>query len=164
MELPLTLATEEIGRNGSRVNEAEFSQPLCTALQIGLVNILARWGIKPSSVVGHSSGEIAAAYASQAISAASAIILAYYRGKLVKSEEGFGSMAAVGLGPEEVAPFIRPGVVIACHNSPCSVTLSGDKDEIDRVLERINAEQPGTLCRRLRVKTAYHSREYHCPL
>jgi acyl transferase domain-containing protein len=143
------------------VNEAEFSQPLCTAIQIGLVNTLAQWGIKPSSVVGHSSGEIAAAYAARAISASSAIIIAYYRGRLVKHQEGLGAMAAVGLSPEEVAPFLRSGVVIACHNSPRSVTLSGDKDGIGSALEQINIEQPETVCRRLRVKIAYHSRECH---
>lgn len=108
-------------------------------------------------MVGHSSGEIAAAYAAGAISAQSAIVLAYYRGKIVKVQEGLGSMAAVGLGPEEVTPFIETGVSIACHNSPRSITLSGDKSGIDRMLERISAELPGTLCRRLRVQVAYHS-------
>lgn len=141
----------------SQINGAEFSQPLCTAVQIGLIDILAKWGIQPSNVVGHSSGEIAAAYAARAISARSAIILAYYRGKVVKVQEGLGSMAAVGLGPVEVAPFIESGVCIACHNSPRSVTLSGNKSGIDRALERISVECPGTLCRRLRVQIAYHS-------
>ncbi|KAK2756138.1 Type I Iterative PKS [Arachnomyces sp. PD_36] len=150
---------EKLGgsRSTSKVNEAEFSQPLCTAVQIGLVRILDQWGIKPSSVVGHSSGEIAAAYAAGAITAPCAIILAYYRGKVAKSQEGFGAMAAVGLGPEEVTPFLRQGITIACYNSPRSVTISGDEDGINCVLERINIENPGTLCRRLRVKIAYHS-------
>jgi acyl transferase domain-containing protein len=47
----------------SRVDEAEYSQPLCTALQIALVNTYASIGIRPATVLGHSSGEIAAAYA-----------------------------------------------------------------------------------------------------
>ncbi|KAL3478889.1 hypothetical protein BJX99DRAFT_268945 [Aspergillus californicus] len=143
--------------DSSRVNEAEFSQPLCTALQIALVNVLSSWGITPSSVVGHSSGEITAAYAAGAITARSAIIIAYYRGKLAKQLEGKGAMAAVGLGRDGVAPYLEDGVVIACENSPQSVTLSGDSFVIDRVIELVKKDLPDTFCRRLRVSTAYHS-------
>jgi acyl transferase domain-containing protein len=143
----------------SWVHKAEFSQPLCIALQIGLVNILAGWGICPSTVVGHSSGEIVAAYAARAISMKTAIVLAYYRGKVAKSLEGLGAMVAVGLTPDEVLPFLIPGVVVACHNSPHSVTLSGDKDLVDRAVQNIKAANSDTLCRRLPVRTAYHSGE-----
>ncbi|KAL4772444.1 hypothetical protein BDW60DRAFT_216463 [Aspergillus nidulans var. acristatus] len=149
---------EELSRTEkSRINEAELSQPLCTALQIVLVNILSAWGITPSSVVGHSSGEIAAAYASGAISARSAIILAYYRGKLAKQLEGKGAMAAVGLSKSLVAQYLEEGVVIACENSPQSVTLSGDSAAVDRVVDTIKRDHPDILCKRLRVSTAYHS-------
>ncbi|KAL3456975.1 hypothetical protein BJX64DRAFT_296261 [Aspergillus heterothallicus] len=146
------------GKQGrASVNEAEFSQPLCTALQIVLLNILLSWGIKPSSVVGHSSGEIAAAYAAGAITARSAIIIAYYRGRLAKQMEGRGAMLAVGLGRQEVTPYLEDGVIIGCENSPNSVTLSGDSDAIDKVTDVIQKSFPDSLCRRLRVSTAYHS-------
>ncbi|KAL4735276.1 hypothetical protein BDV11DRAFT_173962 [Aspergillus similis] len=149
---------EELSRTErSRINEAELSQPLCTAFQIVLVNILSAWGISPSSVVGHSSGEIAAAYASGAISARSAIIIAYYRGKLAKQLEGKGAMAAVGLSKSRATPYLEEGVVIACENSPQSVTLSGDNAVVDRVVDTIKRDHPDILCRRLRVSTAYHS-------
>jgi acyl transferase domain-containing protein len=141
----------------SRVHEAEFSQPLCVALQIGLVNLLASWGICASTVVGHSSGEIVAAYAARAITMRTAIILAYYRGKVAKSLEGLGAMVAVGLAPDEVLPYLTHGVVVACHNSPHSITLSGDKDSVDRAVRNIKAANSDTLCRRLPVRIAYHS-------
>ncbi|OQD86541.1 hypothetical protein PENANT_c007G06237 [Penicillium antarcticum] len=141
----------------SRINKAEFSQPLCTALQIGLVNILKSWGVKPSSVVGHSSGEIAAAYAAGAITARTAIIIAYYRGKMCKSEEGKGAMAAVGLNSGDVAHFLHDGIVVACENSPQSVTISGDQDGIERTVRKIKEDLPDVLCRRLRVNIGYHS-------
>lgn len=57
----------------SRLDRAEFAQPATTALQIALVDLLARCGIVPSRVCGHSSGEIAAAYASRSLSQESAI-------------------------------------------------------------------------------------------
>ncbi|KAL4863599.1 hypothetical protein BDV12DRAFT_206352 [Aspergillus spectabilis] len=141
----------------SRISEAELSQPLCTALQIALVNVLSTWGFAPSSVVGHSSGEIAAAYAAGAITAKSAIIIAYYRGKLAMQVEGKGAMAAVGLGRGEVNPYLEEGVVIACENSPQSVTISGDTAVVDKVTEAIRKDFPDALCRRLQVSTAYHS-------
>ncbi|KAJ5424596.1 Acyl transferase/acyl hydrolase/lysophospholipase [Penicillium cf. griseofulvum] len=156
---PNWLLFDELSQESSisRIYEAEFSQPLCVGLQIGLVNILRAWGINPSTVVGHSSGEIVAAYAARAISMRTAIILAYYRGKVAQPLEGLGSMVAVGLSPDEVKPYLTPGVVVACHNSPHSVTLSGDNDSVDRAIQNIKAANSDTLCRRLTVKIAYHS-------
>ncbi|KAI2827547.1 hypothetical protein CBS147345_6499 [Aspergillus niger] len=142
---------------GSRVNEVELAQPLCTALQLGLLQILTYWGIKPSTVVGHSSGEIAAAYASGAITMESAIIIAFYRGKLAKLQEGSGAMASIGLTHDEVIPFLLDGVVVACENSPRNVTISGPKDKLAQVISNITAALPGTFCRKLRVQVAYHS-------
>ncbi|GLA23998.1 type I Iterative Polyketide synthase (PKS) [Aspergillus niger] len=160
---PSWLLQEELSKEGrgSRVNAAEFSQPLCTALQIALIDVLHSWGIRPSSVVGHSSGEIAAAYAAGAITAQSAIIIAYYRGLAAKRQDGTGAMAAVGLSAEDVQPYLQDGVVIACHNSPCSVTLSGDPPAMDTVVNRIKSEFPDVLCRRLKVSIAYHSHHMH---
>ncbi|KAI2931662.1 hypothetical protein CBS147321_10186 [Aspergillus niger] len=147
----------KVGRD-SRVNKAEFSQPLSTALQIALIDILHGLGIKPSAVVGHSSGEIAAAYAAGAITARAAIIIAYYRGLVVKRREnGRGAMFAIGLSPEEVLPYLQDGVAVACHNSPRSVTLSGDSDVLDRVIGQIVSDVPDVLCKRLKASIAYHS-------
>ena len=60
----------------SRIYEAELSQPLCTVVQIGLVKLLKSWGVIPIAIVGHSSGEIAAAYAAGIVSAEGAITVA----------------------------------------------------------------------------------------
>lgn len=143
----------------SRVAEAEFAQPLCTAVQVALVNLLRHWGIAPSAVVGHSSGEIAAAYASGALSAEVAILIAYFRGQAMKtfSSKRHGGMAAVGLGSDKARHFLMPGVVIACENSPQSVTLSGDSDMLSEVLGGIRAHDEGIFCRQLAVNVAYHS-------
>ncbi|MBE3043685.1 acyltransferase domain-containing protein, partial [Candidatus Bathyarchaeota archaeon] len=64
----------------SRIQSATYSQPLCTALQCALVDLLHSLGLRATAVVGHSSGEIAAAYASGALSLHDAIIVAYNRG------------------------------------------------------------------------------------
>ena len=67
-------------------------------------------------------------------------------------------MAAVGLGRDTVRPYLIDGVVIACENSPVSITLSGDKEKIDFVVEQIKHDFPGVFARPLRVEMAYHSR------
>jgi acyl transferase domain-containing protein len=141
----------------SRISVAELSQPCCTAVQVALVDVLREWGIRPSSVVGHSSGEIAAAYASGAISAEEAILIAYYRGYVTTKITTNGKMAAIGLGREDVTPYLRPGVTIGCENSPGSTTLTGDADQLEVVMQSIKEAFPDTLVRALRVDCAYHS-------
>ncbi|KAK5996166.1 Highly reducing polyketide synthase gloL [Cladobotryum mycophilum] len=141
----------------SRIHEAEMSQPLCTALQVALVNKFAALGVAPSAVVGHSSGEIAAAYASGQLSIEEAIIIAYYRGRVTKNLVLDGAMAAVGMGAEDLSPYLCEGVVLACENSSNSSTISGDAPKVVEVLERIKKESPDTFTRKLKVEMAYHS-------
>jgi acyl transferase domain-containing protein len=144
--------------------EPEFSQPLCTALQVALVDLLATWNIKPSAVVGHSSGELAAAYAAGALSAREAVIAAFYRGQVCKTPKKVGGMAAVGLGRDDVHPYLATGVRIACENSGSSVTISGDLEPLEEVMAKIKEGRPDVLCRKLQVKAAYHSRKLLYPL
>jgi acyl transferase domain-containing protein len=140
------------------IGKAEFSQPICTALQVALVDLLATWGIKPSAVVGHSSGEIAAAYAASALTKKEAIIAAFYRGYVCTQSRVAGGMAAIGLGRDEVVPYLAPGVRVACENSGSSVTLSGDSDRLEGIMVAIKKDFPDTLVQRLQVEMAYHSR------
>jgi acyl transferase domain-containing protein len=143
----------------TQVGQAEFSQPLCTAVQIIIVNLLRRWGIEPAAVVGHSSGEIAASYASGALTMEDAIVCSYLRGLVTKQQKRRGAMAAIGLGRDAVQRYLVEGTVVACENSPASVTLSGDEDKIDLVIQAIKDSEEGVLARRLKVEMAYHSSE-----
>lgn len=68
-------------------------------------------------------------------------------------------MAAIGLRSEDVTKFLKPGVVIACENSPRSTTISGDLDQLDKILENIKAQRPNITVRQLKVDMAYHSRK-----
>ncbi|KAF6793411.1 polyketide synthase [Colletotrichum sojae] len=141
----------------SRLGEAEYAQPICTALQIALVRHLARYGVNPRAVVGHSSGEIAAAYAAGVITLKEAIIIAYYRGYTAKKMKRQGAMAAAGLGRDQVAPFLVSGVNVACENSNSSVTLSGDVEPLEHVCKAIKDTNPDAFVRLLKVDKAYHS-------
>ena len=138
---------------------AEFSQPLCTAIQVALVDLLAIWNITPSAVVGHSSGEIAAAYAAGVLSAKDAIIAAFYRGHVCKTAVKKGGMAAIGLGKQEISLYLAPGVRVACENSGSSVTISGDLEALERVMVAVKEAKPDAFVRKLQVEMAYHSRK-----
>ncbi|KAK3168679.1 Type I Iterative PKS [Lepraria neglecta] len=147
----------------SRVNEAEFSQSLCTAIQVALVQLLGLWGIRLKVTCGHSSGEIAAAFAAGLISASEAIILAYYRGKVVRDINTNGAMLAVGLGVEAIKPYLKEAkdeVVVACHNSPAGVTLSGNADLLETLKKDLIADN--VFARSVNTNgKAYHSHHMH---
>ncbi|KAK0617489.1 hypothetical protein B0T14DRAFT_484399 [Immersiella caudata] len=149
----------------SNVTSLEYSLPLCTAIQIALVDLLGSWGVHPTAVTGHSSGEVAAAYAAGAISAKSAIAIPYLRGSLSADTDkiiGRGGMMAIGLRRDKAQEYIghlQPenarGISVACVNSQNSVTASGDIPaiaELETLLVR-----DGVFCRRLRINGAFHS-------
>lgn len=145
----------------SKVGDAGFSQPLCTAVQLGIVNVLRRWNVKPTVVVGHSSGEIAAAFAATLLTEAQAIIVAFYRGYAVSKITSQGCMLAVGTNAEAAEVVIddqclRGEVCVACVNSPESVTLSGSARGIDALASHF--QKQGTFARKLATGgRAYHS-------
>ncbi|KAK0707101.1 hypothetical protein B0T26DRAFT_790998 [Lasiosphaeria miniovina] len=149
----------------SRVGEPTISQPACTALQVALVDLLANWNIRPSVVTGHSSGEIAAAYAKGAISREDAWMIAFHRGRLSTAITQEGAMLAVGLGDNAARVRIKQmqdgaasgtgHVVVACINSPSSVTVSGDVALIAKLQAVLDADK--VFNRRLDVQRAYHS-------
>lgn len=147
----------------SMINHVTRSQPVCTAVQIALVQMLWRWGIEPAAVVGHSSGEIGAAYAAGLLTAEEAIVVAYYRGYVVGHRQlpSKGGMMAAGLGPEQAQQEIDQlnlggSIVVACINSPESVTISGDADGIETMVAHLQTK--GLFARKLNTNNrAYHS-------
>ncbi|KAJ5115816.1 Acyl transferase/acyl hydrolase/lysophospholipase [Penicillium angulare] len=146
----------------SNMSLPDRSQSICCALQIALVDLLASWGVHPKATVGHSSGEIGAAYAARFITHETALRIAYFRGYYslrMSQGERRGAMMAVGISSADVRKYLETlageDVVVACVNSPNSVTLSGDEDEIDKLEEQLKAD--GCFARKLQVKTAYHS-------
>lgn len=165
---------EELQRDAktTKVHATNISIPVCVALQIALVRLLASWGITPTAVTSHSSGEISAAYAVGALTHRQAMATAYYRAVLAADETlripgaPNGAMAAIGLGAEAAQSYLDKvpegsgKAVIACINSPESVTVSGDADAI-QVLEDL-CKQDGVFARRLRVQQAYHSHHMNC--
>lgn len=154
----------------SKINDSAISQPICTAVQLALCKLLFDWGVRPERVIGHSSGEIAAAYAAGILPFEAAMKVSYFRGvhsDRVANELGLeGAMLAVGLSEDEAKEWInklpqtvercaKHSVIIACVNSPSNVTISGNRKSIE-VMERL-LKQEHIFVRKLKVNTAYHS-------
>lgn len=147
------------GRSSTRVQEAAISQPLSTAIQIMLVDLLRLAGVQLDAVVGHSSGEIAAAYAAGFLSDRHALYVAYFRG-FHASRASRGAMLAVGTTSEDATELCADRVFagrifLAAVNSSSSVTISGDEDAIEELELVLDDEKK--FYRRLRVDKAYHS-------
>lgn len=146
-------------RSAEHLQLPEISQPLVTALQLAILAVFNESGISCRAVVGHSSGEIAAAVAAGHLTPEQAIKIAYYRGKAtsgVTYEAPVGMMAA-GLGPDAIRPYLNgTSIQVACINSPQGITLSGNKSELVEIEKRIKDDRH--FARLLLVNAAYHSR------
>lgn len=153
------------------IDNPEYSQTLTTCLQIALVDLLYSFGVSPSVVLGHSSGEIAAAYTCGAISHGSAVRVAFYRGllsaRLSTRSKSILTMMAVGISLDGIATYIdrlanESGIVgcvqVGCVNSPRSITLTGPWSELSQLENWLQKDKVFT--RRLRVPIAYHHSHY----
>jgi acyl transferase domain-containing protein/acyl carrier protein len=147
----------------SRMAETQISQPASFALQVALAALLRSWGIEPDAIVGHSTGEVAAACVAGALSLEEATRVIYHRSRLQQRTRGQGRLVAVDLPLDEARQAIASctGVSIAAINSPASVSLAGDPAALAAVVETLGSR--GVFCRFLRVDVPFHS-HYMDPL
>ncbi len=133
------------------LNEVRLAQPAIFMIQCALVELLKTWGVYPDCVIGHSSGEVAAAYACGALSLAEATRLVYHRATLQQRTAGSGRMLAIGLdrpGIEELLDELgiplgtdeeRAGrVEIACVNAPANTVICGRQGALDPVIAELD--------------------------
>ena len=150
------------------LNECELAQPSIFMIQCALAELLKTWGVYPDCVVGHSSGEVAAAYACGGLSLPDATRLIFHRSTLQQRAAGSGRMLAIGmdrLGVEQLLktmhiPF-RAGenrntqVEIACENAPASTVICGRETTLRRVMKTVDGY--GLHNRLLPGNIAFHS-------
>jgi acyl transferase domain-containing protein/acyl carrier protein len=142
----------------SRMAETQVAQTANFAIQVALSELWKFWGIEPDAVVGHSVGEVSAAYLTGALSLEDAIAVSFHRSRLQQTTAGAGAMMAIGLPAGEVAPWLEPydgRISIAAVNSPASTTVSGDPGALGSLAARLESKQ--IFYRPLRVNVAYHS-------
>jgi acyl transferase domain-containing protein/acyl carrier protein len=141
----------------SRMARNDVAQPCNFALQVALVHELRAAGVVPAAIVGHSTGEMAAAWAAGALTLDEAARVVAVRARLQQEVAG-GGMLAVGLGAAAAASELRglPGVAeIAAENSPTSVTVAGDREALAALADRLAAR--GVFAKPVWVEVAYHS-------
>ncbi len=141
----------------SNIGRTSIAQPANFVLQAGLTELLASWGYTPGAVVGHSVGEVAAAYAAGILSLHDAALVSYHRSRLQEKTAGGGTMLALGIGQEEAEGLIEDfdTVDLAAVNSSSSVTISGEREALEAIAEIM--EENEIFNRFLRVEVAYHS-------
>ncbi|MER5808532.1 condensation domain-containing protein [Streptomyces sp. NPDC002033] len=141
----------------------DVAAPALLAVQFGLVRVLARYGVRPDAVLGHSVGEFAAAAVAGAVSEEDALLLVAERGRLMVERTPPGAMLSVRCHPDSgwnadaVARLAadHPLVAVAAVNSPRDLVLSGDGTSLERIEEALGAQ--GVRTRRLSVSHAFHS-------
>jgi acyl transferase domain-containing protein len=141
-----------------RLNEIDCIQPTLLAIEIALAQLWRSWGIEPDAVVGHSMGEVGAAFIAGALTLDDAMRVICRRSQLMKSTAGKGAMAVVDLSipdTQHVLAGFEDRLSVAVSNSPTSTVISGDPDAIEAVLQIL--EERDIFCRPVRVDVASHS-------
>lgn len=141
----------------SRLGETEVAQPSIFAIQAGLLALYRSWGIPADAVVGHSSGEVAAAYAAGILSLSEALRVMYHRSRLMQRSTGQGRMAALGLTETDARAAIagHANLEVAAVNGPGLTVVAGESAAIAEVLKDLRTR--GVFSRDLGVNYAFHS-------
>jgi len=155
-----SLADELAGRNGDgRYAYTEIAQPALFALQVGMTRMLRQRGVEPVAVVGHSVGEIAAAWACGAVTLEQAVRVIHHRSRLQGTTKGQGQMTALGLGQGELAALLQEhrlsSLCVAGANSSAGSTVAGHPDQLD--LLEAELAQRRVPYKRLDLDYAFHS-------
>jgi acyl transferase domain-containing protein/NADPH:quinone reductase-like Zn-dependent oxidoreductase/acyl carrier protein len=150
------LAADE---TSSRLHDPAITPAAMFALQAGLAAVWQAAGITPDILIGHSFGEVTAAYLAGAIELADVAHLVNHRGLVRGHIDRVGAMAAIGLGEQALAAFLPTdgSIEIGAYNAPNLVTVSGEKNAVDDLIERLNRHDPNILARLLDLDFAWHS-------
>jgi acyl transferase domain-containing protein/NADPH:quinone reductase-like Zn-dependent oxidoreductase/NAD(P)-dependent dehydrogenase (short-subunit alcohol dehydrogenase family)/acyl carrier protein len=142
---------------GTAIEAPAIAQPSNFAVQVGLTRLWRAQGIEAEAVIGHSVGELAAAWAAGAISLEHAVAVTHHRARLQQRLLGAGGMLAVGLSASEFDAHLASaaGLELAAINGPASVVVTGELAALEH-LERALVDR-GVFTRRLRVGAPYHS-------
>ncbi|GGR76760.1 hypothetical protein GCM10010269_14950 [Streptomyces humidus] len=132
-------------------------QPVLFAVMVSLAALWQAYGVEPDAVVGHSQGEIAAAYVAGALSLEDAARIVAVRSRAQRELSGTGGMASVALPADALRERLRPfdGLSVAAVNGPASAVVAGDPAALEEFLT--GCESDGTRVRRVAADVAGHS-------
>ena len=138
------------------LDQIRYTNPILFTVEHAIAKLWLAWGVRPAAVIGHSTGEYAAACIAKVFSVEDALRLVSARGRLMQQMPG-GCMTGVLLPDSELQPLLDSigGISLAAINSPSACVVSGNEKsmvELERVLM-----QRGILYRRLHISHAGHS-------
>jgi acyl transferase domain-containing protein/surfactin synthase thioesterase subunit/acyl carrier protein len=148
------------GRAGApSLDRVDIVQPALFAVMVSMAALWRSCEVAPAVVVGHSQGELAAAYVAGGISLEDAARVVALRSRAVAEElSGRGGMVSVALGPERVEVDLEEWggrISLAVVNGPASVVVSGEPEALRELLLRYETE--GVRARAIPVDYASHS-------
>ncbi|MBF0303700.1 MAG: acyltransferase domain-containing protein, partial [Desulfamplus sp.] len=150
---------EEINRpaSTSRIDNLLIAHPCNIAIQIGLSSLLKDWGIVPDCVVGHSSGELSAAYIAGIFNIQDAMHLTWRHCEMMSRVIGQGVLLHISLPEADVRQILERelNIWIAAINSPSSTVVTGAEEVINILAQKL--EQDRIFCRILKINIPYHS-------
>ncbi len=142
----------------SSLKQIDFIQPALFAMSVALAAVWIDAGVTPGAVVGHSMGEIAAAYLAGALTLEDAAKIICRRSRRMRQLSGSGAMASVELPASEMARWLEPfagKVSIAAENSPGTTVVAGESEAIEQLMEWLELKE--IFCRQIKVDVASHS-------
>ncbi|MET8413393.1 SDR family NAD(P)-dependent oxidoreductase, partial [Streptomyces sp. NPDC005195] len=148
----------DVIREGRSLDRVDVVQPVLWAVMVSLAALWESFGVRPSAVVGHSQGEIAAAVVAGALSLQDGARVAALRSRAITALAGHGGMVSVALSRERAEELISGWdgrISVAAVNGPTSVVVSGDADALDELVEQAAAQD--VRVRRVEVDYASHS-------
>ncbi len=149
--------TEDVGKE--KIKETSIAQPMIFAIEVALAEVYKSYGIEPSAIVGHSVGEIAAAYIAGVLTLKDAIKVVVYRSKLMEETKGQGKTIVIDINSSKIFKLLEkyPRLSIAAINSKSTTLVSGNIKDLEELIKDL--EELTINSKYLQVDYPFHSKE-----